>query len=176
MNEILNSIKAETAATFIGPHITRYHFGGKEDHPDCMQIKKDLRETIVTLYRETAIYQYLSGVSLGIDIWAAETVLDLKKEYPALELYCVVPYSGQADKWSSKNQARYAHILHQSTGVIQISADTYIPGCSRALNVFLVEHAHILIAAFGRECRSKSGSIHRINIARENGNRIIFIN
>lgn len=175
MNEMLNNIKAEAAATFIGPHITRYHFGGKEDHPDCMQIKKDLRKTIVTLYRETGIYQYLSGVSPGIDMWGAEAVLELQKEYPALELYCVVPYSGQADKWSSKNQARYAHILHQSTGTIQLSDSTYIPGCYRELNVFLVEHTHILIAAFGRVRRPKNGSVHRINIAMKNGNRIIFI-
>ena len=175
MNEILNNIKAETAATFIGPHITRYHFGNKEDHPDCMQIKKELRKTIAILYRETGIYQYISGISLGIDMWGAETVLELQKEYSALELYCVVPYSRQADKWSSKNQARYAHILHQSTGAIQLSDNTYIPGCYRALNSFLVEHTHILIAAFGRACKPKSGSIHRINTAMKNGNRIIFI-
>ncbi len=175
MNNIIGTIKAETAATFIGPHINHFHFSGNENHPDCIQIKKDLRDTIITLYRETGIYQYLSGVSLGIDLWAAEIVLSLKKEHPALELYSVVPYAGQADKWSSKNQARYARILQQSTGVIKLRDGAYMPGCSRELNIFLVQNAHLLIAVFGRAYKPKSGSVHRINIARENGNRIIYI-
>lgn len=175
MKNILDGIKAETAATFIGPHINRFHFRGNEKHPDCIQIKKDLRDTIITLYRETGIYQYLSGVSLGIDLWAAEIVLGLKKKHPVLELYSVVPYSGQADKWSLKNQARYARILQQSTGVIKLRDGAYMPGCFRELNILLVQSTHILIAAFGREYKPKSGSVHRINIARENGNRIIYI-
>jgi hypothetical protein len=72
-------------------------------------------------------------------------------------------------------QQRYAHILRQSTGTIQLSDSTYIPGCYRALNAFLVENTHILIAAFGRARKPKNGLIHRINIAMKNGNRIIFI-
>jgi len=175
MKDFLNRLNAETAATFVASHMDRYRFVGKNEHPYIMQTQKDLYKTIITIYRETGIFQFLVGLRPGFDMWVAEMILDIMKENEKVELYCVVPFANQANKWSKKNQIRYAQILEQSTGVLQLDTGAYNQSCYVALDTFLVNHAHTLIAVSGKESKPKHHSKKMIHIARENGNRIIFV-
>ena len=36
---------------------------------------------------------------MGMDMFAAEAVLELRKEYPWIMLEMVSPFDGQADRW-----------------------------------------------------------------------------
>lgn len=175
MKEILNQLNAETAATFVAAHMDRYRFGGEEDPPHFRQTQKDLHKMVITMYRETGIYQYLIGIRPGFDLWAAEMILDIIEKNEKIELYCVLPFKNQAHKWSKKNQTRYAQILERSTGVLRFGTGTYFQNCYVSLDTFLVNHAHTLIAVSGKESKPQHHSRLMIDRARDNGNRIIFI-
>ena len=64
------------------------------------------REIIKELEREikAAIERgyttFISGMARGVDIWAAEIVLNLRKKNKDLHLICASPYEGFESRWS----------------------------------------------------------------------------
>ena len=74
--------------SFTGYRPQKMPFGFDENDPRCIDFKKRLRDTI-----ESFIWQgythFISGGALGMDTYAAETVLELKKEYPEIILEMV---------------------------------------------------------------------------------------
>ena len=54
---------------------------------------------------------FISGMARGVDIWAAEIVLRLRKEGANVKLICASPYEGFERGWSAEWQRRYNVIL-----------------------------------------------------------------
>lgn len=63
---------------------------------------------------------FLSGMCEGFDLIAAEEVLNLKKEYPHIRLKCVVPFKGQAERYTQADKRRYDTILAQADEVVTL--------------------------------------------------------
>ena len=55
--------------------------------------------------------EYISGMSRGVDLWAADLVLELKEEFNNIKLICAVPFEGFEKSWSNDLQDRYNKIL-----------------------------------------------------------------
>jgi uncharacterized phage-like protein YoqJ len=66
--------------------------------------------------RQKGVTNFISGMAIGVDMWAAEIVLDLKRAYPqdTIELIAAIPFEGQANKWSVEYRDRYFDILAQA--------------------------------------------------------------
>ena len=75
-----------------------------EDRKD--EIRKKLRGKIRLLYA-MGITNFYCGMALGFDMLAAEEVISLKVELPNLKLIAVIPYDGQNERWSAREQDRY---------------------------------------------------------------------
>ena len=58
-------------------------------------LKKEIRTAIADGYQT-----YISGVARGIDLWAAEIVLDFRDEGVSIRLICASPYKGFESRWS----------------------------------------------------------------------------
>lgn len=91
---------------FTGYRPQKMPFGFDEQDERCIDFKKRLRDTI-----ESFIWQgyqhFISGGALGMDMYAAETVLELKKQYPEIMLEMVSPFDAQAAKWAPEYQQRH---------------------------------------------------------------------
>ena len=78
---------------FTGYRPQKMPFGFDEQDERCVDFKKRLHDTI-----ESFIWQgyqhFISGGALGMDMYAAEAVLDLKKQYPEIMLEMVSPLAG----------------------------------------------------------------------------------
>lgn len=61
---------------------------------------------------------YGAGGALGFDTLAAQTVLDMKKEYPQLRLILVLPCEDQTRGWRSEDIAVYENIKRRSDKVV----------------------------------------------------------
>ena len=66
--------------SFTGYRPEKLPFFG-EDDPLCIDMKKRLSVQIQSLIADGAD-EFYSGMALGVDTWAAEIVLELKKLYP----------------------------------------------------------------------------------------------
>ena len=44
---------------------------------------------------------FISGMARGVDIWAAEIVLKLRKKNPEIKLICASPFEGFEESWKA---------------------------------------------------------------------------
>ena len=104
------------------------------------------REIIKELEREikAAIERgyttFISGMARGVDIWAAEIVLNLRKKNKDLHLICASPYEGFESRWSQDWQKRYKKIIKKSDYVKYVSPE-YSPACFQIRNEYMVDHS-----------------------------------
>ena len=87
-----------------------------ETAPGCVALKKVLAEQITAL-ADDGVTGFISGMALGVDPWAAQTVLDLREKNPILKLYCALPCEGQEKKWPAVKQKLYHSILKQADDI-----------------------------------------------------------
>lgn len=64
---------------------------------------------------------FYCGAAWGFDLLAAEVVLSLKGELPAIRLICVLPYRGQSEKWNLIEQAKYKRVISKADDVVILS-------------------------------------------------------
>lgn len=86
---------------------------------------------------------FVTGMSRGFDLWAAETVLQLREELP-VKLLCAVPFDGQADRWAPAWKALHTKVLLQAD-LVHSLAQSYTPDCFYVRNRFMVEGSSRLI-------------------------------
>jgi len=90
---------------------------------------------------------FITGMGMGVDIWAAQEVLLLRSANPALHLIAVEPYPGFSAKWNEEWQASYRDVLQNADLTKQLSTH-YSPNISEARGKWLVDHSARLIAVY----------------------------
>ncbi len=73
-------------------------------------VKAALRREIELAVAE-GFTDFITGMARGVDLWAAEEVLELKAESPALRLIAALPFPRFEAGWSPEWQARYRRVL-----------------------------------------------------------------
>jgi len=102
----------ETTAAFTGPRPHRFPFGTNEQHPECVALKSSLRREIEGLC-DLGVTRFLTGAAMGVDIWAAEIVLDLIAAGREIELHAIVPFHDQEENSQRIiNAAMLSCLLH----------------------------------------------------------------
>lgn len=143
-----------------------------EADTNCLKLKQILNQQISQLAKN-GFTDFLSGMALGSDTWAAEAVLNLRKKKPALKLHCILPCKTQAEKWPVSEQERYQKILAQADSIFFTSRN-YHPNCMLERNRFMVEKAHLLLAVYNGQ--PHSGTAAAVRHAQKLGCDIIIIN
>ena len=138
---------------------------------DCVLLKDTLAKQIRLLV-DSGVTEFLSGMAQGVDLWAAEIVLDLKKKNPALRLHCILPCEGQERKWLASEQERYRSILRQADEVIYVNRE-YSADCMLERNRWLVDHSSVLLAVYNGIYRSGTGMT--VRYAKQLGREVIVI-
>lgn len=161
----------EIVCAFTGHRPKNFPWKDNETAQGCVMLKETLAEQISALAGR-GVTEFLSGMAQGVDLWAAEIVLDLKKKNPALRLRCILPCEGQEDAWPTSEQERYHSILRQADEVIYVNRE-YSSDCMLARNRYLVEHSSVLLAVYNGSCRSGTGMT--VRYAQKLGREIIII-
>ena len=127
------------------------------------EIKKAIDDGFIT---------FLCGMARGVDIWAAEIVLDLKKKGAPIHLICCIPYDDFEIRWSEEWQNKY-HTILKEADIVTFTSHKYYNGCLQVRNVYMVDHAARLIAVFNGE---SGGTKNTIDYAKKHGVEIIQMN
>ena len=101
----------------------------------------------VSVACKSGITCFYSGMAMGFDLMAAETVLSLKGRYPDIRLIAVVPFRRQSCRWPSMENERYQNIISRADRVIVLS-EHYFKGCLLRRNDFMLEHSCGVIAYY----------------------------
>ena len=90
---------------------------------------------------------FITGMGMGVDIWAAQIVLDLREVNPSLHLIAVEPYPGFAAKWTEEWRGKYDQVIRNADLVKRMSQN-YHPEAINARITWMVSHSSRLIAIY----------------------------
>lgn len=139
---------------------------GEEKLKVAVRLRKIIEEQI-----KAGIVFYGAGGARGFDSLAAQTVLDMKKEYVQLRLILVLPCEDQTRGWHSEDIAVYEDIKRRSDKVVYVSRQ-YTPDCMHRRNRHLVDHSGTCICYL---TRSSGGTAYTVDYARRKGLHVINI-
>lgn len=108
---------------------------------------------------------YITGMAYGVDIWAGQIVVRLRKHKPALHLIAAVPFRGFEDRWSTDWKRAYQELLEQAD-LVKYICPGYNAGAYQRRNEWMVDHSSRVIAVFNGE---PSGTKNTIDYAKRNG-------
>ncbi len=63
---------------------------------------------------------FISGMQRGVDIWAAEIVLNMKKEGSPVQLVAACAFKGMENRWEDDWKKRYHAILSSSDDIVYV--------------------------------------------------------
>lgn len=79
-------------------------------HPGIEYIRKAIAAKLIPLVEEGLEWVITPG-SYGVDLWACETVIELKKVYPDLKLSILAAYANPDEKWNEGRKEHYQEVL-----------------------------------------------------------------
>ncbi len=136
-----------------------------------IKLKNEIKSASIDLIENHNVAHFISGMALGVDMIAAEIVLDLKKKYPNITLECAIPCETQATKWTEKYRERYFSIIEKSDKETLLQTH-YTADCMHKRNRYMVDESDYVIAVWNG---SPSGTGKTVLYAKENNKQIIQI-
>ena len=118
------------------------------------------------------VRHFITGMAQGVDLWAAEIVLELKESYPELILKAAVPFPEQTEKWRMPQKQRYKHILELCDQVDVISPK-HSSTCMFKRNCYMVNHSDFVIAVWNGSFSCGTGKT--IKYASKHGKSMVII-
>ena len=157
MKMLIKKPNTKPACCFAGPHHQSLHIGFDEENDSCLRLKKVLKAQSVYLIKTLGVAHFISGVDLGVGQFAAEIVLDLKRDYPEITLECVIPYEDQAAKWTIAQRDRYFSIMERCDKETLLQRH-YTKDCMKKRKEYMVKQSNYVLAV----CNSKLGGAGNI--------------
>ncbi|MBS6315679.1 DUF1273 domain-containing protein [Porcipelethomonas ammoniilytica] len=118
-------------------------------------------------------YKYfISGLARGVDLWAAEYVLEVKNRFPDIKLICAKPFAAHGENFKNQDLWSLSNVIEKADELICVS-ESYSRDCYRLRNQYMVDRSSKLIAVVDDY---KSGTGQTINYARKQGLKINIIN
>lgn len=137
---------------------------------DAAMLKSNLLNTVVALVNQGILYFGVGG-ALGFDMYAAETVIELKKTYPSIRLILVLPCRDYDKYWNDSQKSRYLIIKQNSDKIIYVG-EKYHVGLMQKRNRHLVDHSSVCVAYVRK---TTGGSAYTVKYALKNGLKLIYI-
>ena len=104
---------------------------------------------------------FITGCSRGVDLWAANIVLEMQRSNKDIRLICAIPFPGFDDRWSV-DWKKHLNLVEKKADHIQIVEQSYSPGVYQKRNEFMCDQASRIIAV----CDGKpSGTLNTIKYA-----------
>lgn len=128
------------------------------------EIKAALREEIKQAIQD-GLTVFITGMARGVDLWAAEIVLDLRKRNQAIKLICAIPHEGFEARWSANWKQLYRHVLGNAD-LVRVITSEYHTGVYQIRNEWMVNHSARVIAVFNGQ---PSGTKNTIDYAKNQG-------
>ena len=163
--------KAVKRCCFTGYRPSKFPFelsGGNGDYDEFLSA---LESTIFSLY-EKGCSVFYTGMAMGFDIIAAETVVKLKRcGNSKISLICAVPFKGQGNAYPDDWKERYNNIIKSSDETVVLS-QTYYGGCYFKRNHFMVDNCDYVLTWYDGK---RGGTMETLNYAAKKGREIINI-
>lgn len=114
-------------------------FQGKD--PKITVIKNVLKKELAS-YIETGVEWILISGNLGVELWTAEVVGELKTEYPEVQLGLLYPFKDFGNNWNEQNRELLTKAESLADYINSVSHQPYqSPAQLKMHTKFLLEHS-----------------------------------
>lgn len=110
----------------------------------CVELKKTLENKIDSAIAD-GFTHFISGMALGVDMWAAEIVISRKKSGCLITLEAALPYPKQSADWSAAHRKRYERILKDCDKITCV-CESFSYSCLMQRNCYMVDKSDRVIA------------------------------
>ncbi|MBB5149391.1 MULTISPECIES: DUF1273 domain-containing protein [Ureibacillus] len=122
-----------------------------EKHPGIQIIKKAIENELRSLIEDGLEWVIVSG-QLGVEIWTAEVVIELKNEFPQLKYSVITPFLDIEKNWNEQRQQQYAYIISQADFVTSITKRPYeAPWQFVEKDKFIIQNTDALLLVYDEE-------------------------
>lgn len=136
--------------------------------PEHREVVAERIQTTIQQLAKVGVTCFIAGGARGFDTLAAETVLALREEEPAIRLVLALPCKNQTRGWTAVERERYQAVLKQADAVYYLAED-YDSGCMMRRNRFMVENSSHCIFYL---TRMQSGTYQTVKYAMEQGHTL----
>ena len=155
---------------FSGYRPEKLPWGYDEDDPRCAALKERLRRAIVDAC-EQGYRHFICGMARGVDFYACEAVLLLRRDYPDVTVEAAIPCPSQPEGWPEAERARWQSLVDRCDYETVVQ-DHYDAGCMQRRNRYMVDHAQRLIAVFDGQ---EGGTRRTVEYAMRRGLEIVYV-
>lgn len=85
--------------------------GGYVENNPVQSLVKNRLNTIIVQACNAGYTNFITGMAMGVDQWAANMVIDIKNKNPEIKLIAAVPFAQQANVWAKETKKQWLHIL-----------------------------------------------------------------
>ena len=133
-------------------------------------VSRKLKETLI-FYIEQGYRYFGAGGALGFDMLAAQTLLELKKQYSKIKLILVLPCRDQANRWKQEDKQEYERIKASADKIVYTS-EHYFNGCMQKRNRHLVDYSSLCICYL---TKNTGGTAYTVEYAKKNNLTVINV-
>lgn len=122
------------------------------NHPKALEIisllKEKLKELTIDKHGDIQYdeIECISGMALGMDMYFAEAILELKKEYPQFKLIAAVPCTGHSLNWPKSSQFTHQRICDAADEYVLVTNAPFKPYLMQVRNEYMVNRADRIIS------------------------------
>ncbi|WP_188696573.1 DUF1273 domain-containing protein [Pullulanibacillus camelliae] len=122
-----------------------------QNHPGIDVIKYTLKIRLLDFIDEGTEWFLISGQP-GVELWAAEVLLELKEVYPSIQLGVLTPFLEQESRWPDQVKEYYYQIINAADFVDSITKRPYDnPAQLRLKNDFIIHKSDGLLVLYDEE-------------------------
>lgn len=171
-----NALVAQITATITVPsktvcftgHRPQHLFGYVESDARNVNLFWHLRATIEAHIR-TGTTHFISGMALGVDLWAVRLLLSLKRHYPHIHIEAAVPCIEHYGVWSPETIEEYVKIEALCDKVTLVTSTRYNARVMHIRNEYMLRNADKCIAVYDNVNKPKGGTGGTVQKAHELG-------
>lgn len=113
---------------------------------------------------------FITGMAMGVDLWAADQILTKRKLYENVHLIAVAPWPGFSARWSDEWKALYNKVWEQADHRVMLS-DHYYAEVFRDRNQWMINHSNMMIVWHNG---MTGGTADMITYAKEKGLAVVL--
>ncbi|MGN7478853.1 DUF1273 domain-containing protein [Solibacillus silvestris] len=133
-----------------------------DKHPGVAIIKTAIENQLRTLVEDGLEWVVISGQQ-GVETWAAQVVLHLKEDYPALKYSIITPFLEQEKNWNEHKQETYMHIVNQADFVTAVTKRPYeAPWQFIEKDKFIIANTDAALLVYDEENEGSPKYVHRL--------------
>lgn len=145
-------------------------YNAEDLKPLLWKLSEVIEEHVVNKKADT----FISGMALGVDLWAARIVLKLKEKYPQIKLVAAIPCRNQSGQWPKNSQQEWQDVYDKADEIVLVTDEDYKPYLMEVRNRYMVDNSDYVIAVYnGNE---KGGTANCVKYARKKNKEITVIN